>query len=380
MTGINLLHAAANWAYHNHDALGSLRQLTDADGTVTLTKSYLPYGDELSSSGVGASSYGFTGEWQDMATGLVYLRARYYAPWDGRFLTQDPWSGDYNQPMSYNPWLYAYANPVMMTDPSGYHPAENLLVIFTQGADYTGPFNREGTRNGNDKGKNRRTYYAPEWAQDEKNTIAVAMWDIAEAYSRTYNSKMDEILRRENCYQFFLFLPANLNPVSAFRAIHGGPVTIERRAENATQYYKGIATYWGEKRSAGLIYVFQNVSSDTIVAHPRFIAHEMGHAFEEAVADNNIIKPRWRLPVDLLAREIDGTDYGGFYDGFLEWQYSEEDGADWRGEIFADMFIGWVYDRWENDAVGIGQQRANFMNRNMPKLIWNIIARKYGGL
>ena len=55
-------YVSANWAYHNHDALGSLRQLTDSDGTVTLTKSYLPYGDELSSSGMGTSSYGFTGE------------------------------------------------------------------------------------------------------------------------------------------------------------------------------------------------------------------------------------------------------------------------------------------------------------------------------
>jgi RHS repeat-associated protein len=85
---------------------------------VTLTKSYLPYGDELSSSGVGASSYGFTGEMYD-STGLIFLRARYYAPWDGRFLTQDPWDGDYNQPMSYNSWLYVYGNPINNIDPTG---------------------------------------------------------------------------------------------------------------------------------------------------------------------------------------------------------------------------------------------------------------------
>jgi RHS repeat-associated protein len=122
---------AANWAYHHHDALGSLRQLTDSEGTVTLTKSYLPYGDELSSSGVSTSSYGFTGEMQDMATGLVYLRARYYAPWDGRFLTQDPWDGDYNQPMSYNGWLYGYANPVMFADSSGQNPLSRYDKVAT---------------------------------------------------------------------------------------------------------------------------------------------------------------------------------------------------------------------------------------------------------
>jgi len=124
MTGINLLHAAANWAYHNHDALGSLRQLTDSEGTVTLTKSYLPYGDELSSSGVGASSYGFTGEMYDNYIKLIYLRSRYYAPETGRFLTRDTWQGDYYKPMSYNLWLYTYGNPVSYTDPSGYFPTK----------------------------------------------------------------------------------------------------------------------------------------------------------------------------------------------------------------------------------------------------------------
>jgi len=75
-------------------------------------------GEVLSSAGSGASSFGFTGELVD-ASGLLYLRARYYAPWDSRFLTRDAWDGDYNMPMSYNPWLYAYANPILLTDPGG---------------------------------------------------------------------------------------------------------------------------------------------------------------------------------------------------------------------------------------------------------------------
>ena len=107
----------------------------------------------------------------------------------------------------------------------------------------------------------------------------------------------------------------------------------------------------------------------------------MGHVFEQAMEDTlgEGRKVRFDLPKDLWLRQIDGTTYGGFYDGFLDWQYSEADGADWRGEIVADMFIGWVYDRWENDPVGIGQQRANFMNENMPEYISDIIIQKYGG-
>lgn len=37
----------------------------------------------------------------------------------GRFLTDDPWQGKPNHPMSYNDWLYVYGNPVNLTDPSG---------------------------------------------------------------------------------------------------------------------------------------------------------------------------------------------------------------------------------------------------------------------
>jgi hypothetical protein len=50
------------------------------------------------------------------------LRARYYNPAIARFQTRDIWPGDYNQPMSYNAWLYTYANPIILTDPSGKVP------------------------------------------------------------------------------------------------------------------------------------------------------------------------------------------------------------------------------------------------------------------
>ena len=51
---------------------------------------------------------------------MVYLRARWYAPPDGRFISRDLWDGDHNRPLSYNAWLYTYGNPINWTDPSGY--------------------------------------------------------------------------------------------------------------------------------------------------------------------------------------------------------------------------------------------------------------------
>ena len=51
---------------------------------------------------------------------MIYLRARFYNPADGRFQSRDTWDGDEKAPMSYNAWLYVYANPVNHTDPSGH--------------------------------------------------------------------------------------------------------------------------------------------------------------------------------------------------------------------------------------------------------------------
>ena len=110
----------AGRAYHLADGLGSVRQVADAAGDVTLAQSFKPYGGVLESAGDGATAYAFTGEWTD-ETGLVHLRARDYAPASGRFLTRDPWGGDRQRPLTLNGFAYVEANPVNRTDPTGQH-------------------------------------------------------------------------------------------------------------------------------------------------------------------------------------------------------------------------------------------------------------------
>lgn len=51
---------------------------------------------------------------------MLYLRARYYNPTDGRFQSRDTWRGDYNRPLSLNRWMYVEGNPVNRVDPSGH--------------------------------------------------------------------------------------------------------------------------------------------------------------------------------------------------------------------------------------------------------------------
>jgi RHS repeat-associated protein len=61
----------------------------------------------------------FTGQEHDENTGLVYFGARYYDPDAARFLNQDSYLGEANNPPSLHRFLYAHANPTVYIDLHG---------------------------------------------------------------------------------------------------------------------------------------------------------------------------------------------------------------------------------------------------------------------
>jgi hypothetical protein len=72
---------------------------------------------------------------------MMYLRARYYSPAQGRFVSRDVWEGNYNNPLSLNKWGYVEGNPINYTDPSGhytYHREEaaSYAMIWDQKSGY----------------------------------------------------------------------------------------------------------------------------------------------------------------------------------------------------------------------------------------------------
>jgi RHS repeat-associated protein len=86
------------WAYVLPDHLGSVRQLVGADGQVTLAQSFDPFGVPFEASGSGESDFGYTGEWWGNYNELLYLRARYYDPRLGRFVSADTVVPAYTNP------------------------------------------------------------------------------------------------------------------------------------------------------------------------------------------------------------------------------------------------------------------------------------------
>lgn len=109
------------------DALGSVRQWTDDAGNVTYAAAYTPYGETLWQQDSTQSAWGYTGEWWDADVGLEYPRARWYSPQVGIFSSPDPFPGLQTQPLSFNPYLYALANPINYVDPTGTQPTEAIL-------------------------------------------------------------------------------------------------------------------------------------------------------------------------------------------------------------------------------------------------------------
>ena len=127
------------WQYHQMDALGTIRQLTDSSPEVTQAESYQPFGKLLTSAGSTQSEYGFTGEWVD-ARGLIYLRARYLDPSTGRFLTIDPWQANLQNPSILNRYIYTADNPINYIDPTGMIPARLAVLLAQITYSKVGPF------------------------------------------------------------------------------------------------------------------------------------------------------------------------------------------------------------------------------------------------
>ncbi len=63
--------------------------------------------------------YRYCGEYFDMETKNVYLRARYYSPEIGRFITEDSVRGTDSEPLSLNLYTYCHNDPINYWDPSG---------------------------------------------------------------------------------------------------------------------------------------------------------------------------------------------------------------------------------------------------------------------
>ena len=108
---------SGRYCYH-FNGTGSTVALTDMNQNVVNSYAYEPFGQILGQQETIPQPFKFVGQYGVMAepNGLYYMRARYYDPSVGRFITEDPLGfggGDVN--------LFAYVqnNPIRWVDPFG---------------------------------------------------------------------------------------------------------------------------------------------------------------------------------------------------------------------------------------------------------------------
>ena len=108
--------------------MGSVRQLTNSAGAVTDTYEYDAFGNLLSKTGTTPNEMLYRGEQWDSDLGLYYLRARYYNPQSGRFMSRDPGDGVLTNPGTLHKYLYTDGDPINGVDPTGWQESEGYAI------------------------------------------------------------------------------------------------------------------------------------------------------------------------------------------------------------------------------------------------------------
>lgn len=109
--------------YDHTDHLGSVGVITNSTAGVVENTIYSPFGEELSGGNVDVK--GYTGQFDDEATGQMYYGARYYKPGTVQFVSPDNLIQNAFDPQYLNHYSYVRNNPYAYIDPNG----KNAIIV-----------------------------------------------------------------------------------------------------------------------------------------------------------------------------------------------------------------------------------------------------------
>ena len=106
---------------YTKDIQGSTSSILNKDTKGELSYEYDDFGESsIHGSSALKNEICYTGGIYDESTGLYYLNARYYDPENGRFLTEDTYRGEVNDPDTLHLYAYCANDPINYVDPSGH--------------------------------------------------------------------------------------------------------------------------------------------------------------------------------------------------------------------------------------------------------------------
>ena len=122
------------WYYYLYNAHGDVIGMTDGDGNVVNSYVYDAWGNVLSETEAVENPIRYAGQYYDAELGQYYLRARYYDPSIGRFISIDAVEGDIAEPLDWNQYVYCRNNPVAYVDLTGMTPWQQASEIIKRNA------------------------------------------------------------------------------------------------------------------------------------------------------------------------------------------------------------------------------------------------------
>ncbi|MEK3947976.1 polymorphic toxin-type HINT domain-containing protein [Paenibacillus sp. FSL H7-0703] len=112
--------ASGQLQYYQLNGHGDVVGLSDSSGKELNSYSYDIWGGPEKVKETVPNVLRYAGEYWDDTTGLQYLRARWYDPGTARFMGEDTYQGEMNNPQSLNWYAYVANNPLFYVDPSGH--------------------------------------------------------------------------------------------------------------------------------------------------------------------------------------------------------------------------------------------------------------------
>ena len=103
---VQKVYAKENCIYYVYGEQGNIRFITDENGVKVRSTEYDPFGNWRAAIGQSNIHMLYQGQQLDPESNLYYLRARYYDPTIGRFISKDPVKVTLTLPQSQNPYAY----------------------------------------------------------------------------------------------------------------------------------------------------------------------------------------------------------------------------------------------------------------------------------
>ncbi len=120
-------------AFYMYNGHGDATALLSPAGAILGTYYFDAFGTLTETTGTFDNPFTYGGYQYDEETGLYYLQSRMYDSTIARFLQEDTYRGQANDPLSLNYYTYCHNEPLMYSDPLGYADVNVRAVNESQG-------------------------------------------------------------------------------------------------------------------------------------------------------------------------------------------------------------------------------------------------------